>query len=134
VKTALLIADAYLVGLAVVVLVVVYPSFRLVGQDEWSTFHQRHSTAIAIAVGPAWFVQGVLSALWIVSGSQRPLALLHGVFAAVGVVTTVFGAIPQHNTLVRAQESKAQRTLERWHAARTLAWIAALVVVVFLNH
>ena len=131
-RTALLLVDAYLVGLAVVVALVVYPAFRYVGSTEWANYHQRHTTAIGIAVGPVWLAQGILSATWILAGPHRPLALLHGVFAALGVVTTVIGAVPQHNALATQQSASRQRRLELWHWARTLTWIGAALCVVAL--
>lgn len=131
-RTALLVVDAYLLGLAVVVALVVYPAFRYVGSTEWTLYHRRHTNAIGLAVGPAWLAQGVLSATWILSGPHRPLALLHGVFAALGVITTVVGAVPQHNALASQQSASRQRRLETWHWARTLTWLGAVVCVVAL--
>ena len=130
-KTALLVVDAYLVGLAVVVALVVYPAFRYVGSAEWATYHRRHTTAIGFAVAPAWFAQGVMSALWIISGPQRPLALLHGVCAALGVIVTVVGAVPQHNALSLAQSASRQRRLETWHWVRTMLWVGAVLIAAF---
>lgn len=131
-KTALLIVDAYLVGLAIVVALVVYPAFRYVGATEWATYHRRHTTAIGVAVAPVWLAQGILSAVWILAGPHRPLALLHGLFAALGVVTTVLGAVPQHNALALAQSASRQRRLEQWHWIRTIVWCAATICVVAL--
>lgn len=126
-KTALLIVDAYLVGLAVVVALVVYPAFRYVGATEWATYHRRHTTAIGVAVAPVWLAQGILSAAWVLVGPHRPLALVHGVFAALGVVFTIVGAVPQHNALSLAQSASRQRRLETWHWVRTVVWVGAVV-------
>ena len=128
-KTALLVTDAYLVGLSVVVALVVYPAFRLVGPSEWPTFHRRHTKAMGLAVAPVWFLQGVFSAWWILSGADRLGALVHGSFALFTVVATAFGAVPQHNRLAAQQSAVYQDNLEMWHWLRTMAWIAALAVV-----
>jgi hypothetical protein len=131
-RTALLITDAYLVGLAFVVGIVVYPAFRSVGLHEWSEYHGQHSSAITVAVGPAWLAQGVLCAAWILNGPQRAIALAHGLFALLGVVVTIFGAVPQHNAIATQRTLTHLRKLELWHWIRTLAWIAALLCVVAL--
>jgi len=131
-RTALLITDAYLVGLAFVVGIVIYPAFRSVGLHEWSEYHGQHSSAITVAVGPAWLAQGVLCAAWILNGPQRAIALAHGLFALLGVVVTIFGAVPQHNAIATQRTLTHLRKLELWHWIRTLAWIAALLCVVAL--
>lgn len=128
-RTALLVVDAYLVGLGVIVALVVYPAFRLVGTAEWPSYHQRHTRAIGLAVAPIWLAQGVLCAVWILSGPHRGLAFAHGFFAALGVLFTVVGAVPQHNALALSQSSLRQGRLEAWHLARTATWIAAIAVV-----
>jgi len=134
VKTALLIVDAYLVGLAVVVALVVYPAFRYVGTTEWPTYHRRHSAAIGVAVAPAWLAQGILSATWILAGLHRPLALVHGVFAALGVFVTIVGAVPQHNALSLAQSASRQRRLETGHWVRTVVWIGAVICAALFSN
>jgi len=131
-RTALLITDAYLVGLAFVVGIVVYPAFRAVGLHEWSEYHGQHSSAITVAVGPAWLAQGVLCTAWILNGPQRAIALAHALFALLGVVVTIFGAVPQHNAIATQRTLTHLRKLELWHWIRTLAWIAALLCVVAL--
>ncbi len=131
-RTALLTTDAYLVGLAFVVGIVVYPAFRSVGLNEWSDYHRQHSSAITVAVGPAWLAQGVLCAAWIFNGPQRPLAVVHGLFALLGVVVTIFGAVPQHNAISTQRTLTHQRKLEVWHWIRTLVWIGALVCAIAL--
>lgn len=131
-RTALLVTDAYLVGLAFVVGIVVYPAFRSVGLHEWSEYHRKHNSAVTVAVGPAWLSQGLLSAAWIINGPHRMLALAHGLFALLGVVVTIFGAVPQHNAIANQRTLSHLRKLELWHWIRTLVWITALMCAIAL--
>ncbi|CAB4870774.1 unannotated protein [freshwater metagenome] len=126
-RTFLLVTDGYLVGLAVVVGIVVYPAFSAVGINEWPSYHQRHSSAISVAVAPAWLLQGLLCAAWIVSGPERVLAFTHGLFALLGVLVTVLGAVPQHNAISAERTSSHLGRLQLWHWVRTVLWIGALV-------
>ena len=114
-RTFLLVTDGYLVGLAVVVGIVVYPAFSAVGINEWPSYHQRHSSAISVAVAPAWLLQGLLCAAWIVSGPERVLAFTHGLFALLGVLVTVLGAVPQHNAISAERTSSHLGRLQLWH-------------------
>ena len=120
----LLAVDAYLLGLGVVVSVVVYPAFSLVGDTEWPAYHAAHSRAITWAVGPAWLLQGVLSAWWILSRIST-LSLIHGVFAATGVLLTILGAVPQHNRIAVSRDVASLTRLANAHRLRTAAWLAA---------
>ena len=120
----LLAVDAYLLGLGVVVAVVVYPVFSLVGDSEWPAYHAAHSRAITWAVGPAWLLQGALSAWWILS-TISALSLMHGVFAAAGVLLTILGAVPQHNRIAVTRDEAALRRLAAAHRLRTVAWLVA---------
>jgi hypothetical protein len=131
-RTALLVTDAYLVGLAIVVGIVVYPAFSAVGVNEWPAYHQRHSSSISVAVAPVWLAQGLLCAAWILSGPQRVLALTHGLFALFGVIVTVVGAVPQHNAIASQRTRSHLGRLQLWHWIRTVLWIGALVCAIAL--
>lgn len=128
--TLTLVVDAYLLGLAVTVALVVYPAFALVGDAEWPQYHARHSARITWAVAPAWALQGAVTLWWLLSSRYELLALVHGAAALAGVVTTVIGAVPAHNRLSPHRDETALRHLRHWHAARTLAWAVALVAAV----
>lgn len=126
----LLVADAYLVGLGVVVALVVYPAFSLVGEGEWSRYHRRHSSAITWAVGPVWALQGLISGWWIIAGPHRTLGVVHGVFALLGVLVTISGAIPAHDGLSKSYDPTIMKRLTRWHLVRTSLWITALLIAI----
>jgi len=121
----LFFADCYLVGLGAVVALVVYPSFKAVGLDEWQTFHESHSRSISWAVGPIWLLQGFLSAMWILQGPDRSFAIGHGLFALSGVLVTIFGAIPQHEVISKERTLSKLQKLQFWHYMRSLSWLAA---------
>lgn len=125
----LFFADSILVGLAIVVAVVVYPAFREVGLHEWQRFHAHHSRMISFAVGPPWLLQGVLSGIWMLQGPHRMTAIAHGVFALLGVLTTIGGAVPQHNQLSLDRTTTRLTRLQAWHLARTAAWLVATGLV-----
>jgi hypothetical protein len=127
--TWLLVADSYLVGLGIVVALVVYPAFEIVGDTEWARYHQRHSAAITWAVGPMWAVQGAASAWWVLAGEHRALAFVHGACALLGVLITICVAIPAHNAISHVRTATNLRRLQRWHQLRTAVWLAALICV-----
>jgi hypothetical protein len=126
-----LAAVAYLTGLVWVVQLVVYPGFRAVGPGPgWPAFHDAHGRAMAVAVGPAWAVQGAtLLVLLLDRPAGVPLWLVL-VAAALGLTTvgvTLVWSVPLHGRLQPYDERAATRLLgtNRW---RTAAWTAGLVV------
>lgn len=115
-------ATCYLAGLSWVVLLVVYPSFALVGPTaQWSAFHAAHSRRIALAVGPAWAVQGASLAGLLLRDDHLELVVPAALLAAATVLLTVARAVPAHQRLA-TYDVEILRALRRSHAWRTAAW------------
>ena len=127
-RSLLLASDWYLVGLSVTVAIVIYPSFRLVGNAQWLTFHRAHTRTITFAVAPLWALQAATALWWMVRGPRQGIALLHLGFVAAAVLLTVLRAVPLHARLERRHDDHDVALLIRWHWLRTLAWIAAALV------
>ncbi len=116
-------ATCFLAGLSWVVQLVVYPSFRIVGQTEqWPSFHAAHSQRITYAVGLPWLVQGgTLAALIVTDTGPRWLLSLAAACALATVALTLWGAVPAHERLSAFDDGLVQRLL-RISAWRTAAW------------
>ncbi|MDE3008673.1 MAG: hypothetical protein KGJ10_00595 [Acidobacteriota bacterium] len=127
-RNLLLASDWYLVGLSITVALVVYPSFRLVGNAQWATFHHRHSRNVTFAVAPAWTLQGATAIWWFLRGPRQGTALLHLGFVGAAVLLTVLRAVPLHARLERRHDGHDVDLLLRWHWVRTLAWTGAAIV------
>ena len=56
-------------------------------------------------------------------------AIAHGVFALLGVLATIGGAVPQHNQLSLDRTTTRLTRLQAWHLARTAAWLVATGLV-----
>lgn len=121
-------SDVYLVGLGLTVALVVYPSFHLVGANQWTSYHDSEVRRIGFAVSPAWILQGVGSLWWIVSGPHRGVAFIHAIVALAAVLITLVKAIPAHRRLGRHSDSQDIHLLQRWHWLRTVAWIATALL------
>jgi hypothetical protein len=135
--TAHLIAVLFLVGLSWTVAVVVYPGFaEAAAGGAWTAFHAAHSRRIAVAVGPAWAVQGLtVAGLLLERPAGVPLGwiLLAAAAAAATVLVTVRGAVPLHARLGDGFDRGLHRQLQRSHAWRTLAWTVAGVAAVAMQ-
>lgn len=124
----------YLLGLSVTVALVVYPAFARVGAVQWPDYHRLHSSAITRAVGPAWLVEGVATAGWLIDrlatgggGRLTVLAQVHAAGAAATVLLTVAGAVPRHAALAGGFDRAAHGRLLVAHRWRTVAWTVAAV-------
>ena len=120
----------FLAGLSWVVQLVVYPAFARVGAAEWPAYHEAHSRAMALAVGPVWALQGVVMAVVLVRDPGWDTLLL-GVLAAAPVALTVGGAVPVHTRLT-TQDPLLLRRLQRVHTWRTAAWTLGAVASLLL--
>lgn len=124
-----LVAVGYLTGLVWVVQLVVYPGFRAVGSAaSWPSFHDAHSRAMGLAVGPPWAVQGGTLAVLLVdrpAGVPTWLVLLAAALGLVTVVVTLVWSVPLHGRLQPYDPDAAGRLLKtNW--LRTAAWTAGL--------
>lgn len=127
--TKLLFAsDVYLVALGLTVALVVYPSFHLVGTDQWTGFHRSHMRQMVFAVAPAWIAQGTLSIWWLLQLTDTDVALVHGALALLAVTITLTQAVPLHGRLERHHDSHDIERLQHWHWARTSLWVGCALL------
>ena len=126
-------ASWYLVGLGVTVGTTTYPSFFLVGDDDWPAFHHRHSNSISWAVGVAWVAQAAGIVWWFVSGVETVAWWLTAVLALAAVAITAGMAVDLHRQLSIARSRSVLKRLQVVHWIRTLTWLgSALAATVAL--
>ncbi|MCU1692145.1 MAG: hypothetical protein JWM64_1236 [Frankiales bacterium] len=125
-------ATCALAGLVVVVQLVVYPAFLLVGPTPgWAAYHAAHSAAITRAVLLPWAVQGLTCALLLVrrpDGVPLWCALLAGALGLASVVLTAAWAVPLHTRLGEGYDERLARRLLTANAWRVLVWSASAAV------
>ena len=128
-----LVATAALAGLVWVVQLVVYPSFRLVGDTPaWPAVHAAHTRTIGLVVGLPWAVQGASLAALLVRDGPSALRLVTGVLALTTVVVTVGVSVPLHTRLGRAYDDVAAQRLVRTNWLRTGAWTGGALCAALL--
>jgi hypothetical protein len=127
------LASWWLVGVAVTVTLVHYPTFVDVTADRFVAFHARHATGMTIVVALPWLLQGVTAALVLFG----PFGLgTKGVAAAsvVAVLLTVLLIVPAHGRLSHGFDAHAFARLTRWDRVRLVAFVThacAATVVAF---
>ena len=119
-------ATLLLAGVAWVVQVVVYPAFALVPARAWPRYHDAHSRAIGLVVGPPWAVQVVTAAVLVSADPADVLTWADAalVVAAIGVTGA---AVAVHRDLDPATGPGALRRLLRINLVRSLVWSAGSV-------
>ncbi len=110
-----------LVGLIWTIQVVHYPLFGAVGEPGFSGYHARHSTRIALIVGPLMLVEltATVGSVVVGTGSLTRLTLVAIVWA-----TTFLISVPLHGRLGRGFDPRAHRALVVTNWIRTAAWTA----------
>ncbi len=112
-------------GLGVTVGANTYPSFALVGNDEWPRFHHHHSNSISWAVGIAWVGQAAGILGWFVRGGHRMAWWITAILAFAAVAMTAAVAVGLHNQLSVGRNASLLKRLQVVHWLRTVAWIGS---------
>jgi len=118
-------ASWYLVGLGVTVGTTTYPSFALVGDEEWAAFHDQHSNRISWAVGAAWVAQAAGIIWWFIGGVEVVAWWFTAILALGAVAMTAGMAVDLHRQLSVARSTELLKRLRVVHSLRTIAWIGA---------
>lgn len=121
-------------GLGVTVGTTTYPSFSLVGDDDWPAFHHQHSNRISWAVGAAWVAQAAGIIWWLTSGVELVAWWFTAVLALAAVALTIGMAVDLHGQLSVARSTAVLKRLRVVHALRTIAWFgSALAATIALG-
>jgi hypothetical protein len=119
----LLASNVYLFALAIVVQLAVYKNFVLIPHDAFRIYHERYSKTIALAVGPAWILQGVTTAILVVHKHAAWRTCLQAIGALGGVAVTVFLAVPTHRKLEQhGSNIQLFKVLQRANLMRIALW------------
>ena len=125
----------FLAGLSWTVQLVNYPLMAVVGPERFPAYEAGHAPRMAVAVGPAWAVEGVTTAwLLLAPPAAAPgwLVWAGAVCAAVPVAVTLAFSVPAHARLATGFDAAVHRRLVRTHALRTVGWTAHGVVALVL--
>ncbi len=110
----------FMCGLIWLVQVLVYPNFKIVGQNEFQSFHEFHLKRITWIVAPLMVVE-LGSSIWILFLNQNSIywANLFSVILIWG--QTAFVNIPSHNRLsFDIEKTKLEMVSGNW--PRTVIW------------
>lgn len=111
-----------------------YPSFKLISEASWSSFHSMHTTFTGVLVGPAMILQILCSVLILTQSSS--LLIKAGVATclvlSIGWTAVVSG--PIHGQLTTQNMELIDR-LVRTNWPRAVAWTAQAILAgwVLLN-
>ena len=122
-------------GVILVVQVVHYPLFRLVGADTYAAYQAAHMTRITWIVLPAMAVE-LLTAGALVAWRPAPLPAWQ-VWAGLALVlfiwaTTGLLQVPLHRTLADGFDAKAHARLVQTNWIRTAAWTLRAGLVLWM--
>ena len=115
--------DAGLAVLILLVQLIIYPSFRAIGADVFSSWHHRYVTAIGYIVIPLMFVQAGCIAVQLLEAVDWGNILSAAAMLGAWIVTFTL-SVPCHRKL--QQEGKDPEVINRlihtnW--LRTVCWI-----------
>jgi len=124
-----------MLGVILIVQVVHYPLFDLVGSDTYVAYQAAHMRRITWIVLPAMGIE-LITAVWLVWDPMPGLPAWQAWtgLALVGVIWASTGLlqVPFHETLTHGFEAHAHRRLVQTNWIRTLAWAVRAALVLWM--
>ena len=127
----------FMVGLIWLIQIVHYPLFKLVGKNEFQTYHIGHSVMITPLVGTVMIIE-LISSIFLVVFPPKNVSLTIPIIGLILVfiiwASTAFFQIPHHNALSKAYELEAHNLLVQTNWIRTIAWSMRGFLLLYMLH
>ncbi|MEY4616180.1 MAG: hypothetical protein RJB66_1140 [Pseudomonadota bacterium] len=124
------LSSFYMCGVIWVIQLIQYPSFLVVSQDHFVSFHARHSAVMGLLVGPVMILELVsaLSLVWL----QPHLVSIINLAMVVGLwLLTFFVSVPLHNQLSLGFSTETINRLIETNWPRTFLWTSKAILVLW---
>ena len=126
-----------MVGLIWLIQIVHYPLFKVIGNNEFQTYHNRHSVLIIPLVGTVMIIE-LISSILLVFFPPKNVSLTIPIIGVILVfiiwASTAFLQIPQHNILANVYELEAHNLLVQTNWIRTIAWSMRGFLLLYMLH
>jgi hypothetical protein len=123
--------DAGMAVLILLVQLIIYPSFYVVAEDNFSSWHRKYVSAIGFVVIPLMFIQAGCIALQLLAVVDWSTVLSAVAVFGAWVVTFTISA-PCHQQLQRTgKNTKIINRLNHTNWLRTVCWIIAFAAGFF---
>ena len=119
-----LLSNIYLIAISIIVQLVVYPSFKNLEKESFSTFHKNYAKKMLFIVGPIMFLELLASLILVIKFNQSSFSLIPLTF--VWLLTFLL-IVPVHNKLSKRFQEIEHKKLINLNFFRTIAWIVKFV-------
>ena len=127
----------FMVGLIWLIQIVHYPLFKLVGKNEFQTYHNGHSVMITPLVGTVMIIE-LISSILLVVFPPKNVSLIIPIIGLILIFiiwsSTAFFQIPHHNALSKAYELEAHNLLVQTNWIRTISWSMRGLLLLYMLH
>ena len=126
-----------MVGLIWLIQIVHYPLFKVVGINEFQTYHNWHSVMITPLVGTVMIIELISSILLVVFPAKNvsiTIPIIGVILVFIIWASTAFLQIPQHNALANEYELKTHNILVQTNWIRTIAWSMRGFLLLYMLH
>lgn len=119
-----LLSNIYLIAISIIVQLVVYPSFKNLEKESFSTFHKNYTKKMLFVVGPIMFLELLAALILVLKFNQTTLALIP--LSLVWILTFLM-IVPIHKKLSKRFQEIEHEKLINLNFFRTIAWIVKFV-------
>lgn len=124
-----LVSCAFMTGLIWVIQILHYPVFADIREDQFTSFHLRHSRKISVIVGPVMVIELVTALLLTNRFPHDSFLILNLVILIFTWIMTAFHTVPLHQALSTQQDPVKIRQLVFSNWFRTVAWTVRLFIL-----
>ena len=124
----------FMTGVIWVIQILIYPSFKLLGEKEFSKFHQLHMKKITWIVLPAMLLE-LATATCLFLGSRSQLFLWNFIYIVLIFLLTFLLNVPTHNKLKFDSETSKNNLVSRnWPRTIIWSWKALFLLFIILSY
>ena len=122
-----------LFGLIWTVQLVHYPTFRYVGENEFSKFEDFHKKAITLIVMPLMLFE-LVSVMSLLYFDYNSIHLINFIIVTLIWMSTMFISVPLHNNLSGGKNKESIEKLIMTNWIRTILWSIKTCILLLVNY
>lgn len=122
----------YMFGVIWVIQLIHYPSFASINASAFQNFHNQHTAAMGIIVGPVMVLELLVSA-WLLNYEVNLISVSNFVLVLSLWILTFFVSVPLHNKLAQTQDLTVIQNLISTNWPRTALWSLRAILASYLT-
>lgn len=122
----------YMLGVIWVIQLIHYPSFSNISESAFQQFHNQHTSAMGLIVGPIMVIE-LLASIWLLNAEANMFSISNLIIVLGLWLLTFFVSVPLHNKLAVEQDFSVIQKLILTNWPRTVLWTLRALLSSYLT-